>query len=68
MDGRGALTQDAAYQKLKEYHDKNGDSINIAKLFAEDSDRFEKFRYVIALYHLDRGRLRFACVYEKIPI
>ena len=44
MDGRGALTQDAAYQKLKEYHDKNGDSINIAKLFAEDSGRFEKFR------------------------
>jgi len=47
MDGRGALTQDAAYQKLKEYHDKNGDSINIAKLFAEDSDRFEKFSQVI---------------------
>ena len=49
MDGRGALTQDPAFQKLKEFHEKNGDSINIANLFSADPERFEKFRYVITL-------------------
>ena len=44
MDGRGKLTEDPAYLKLKEYFDKNGDKINIAKLFAGDADRFKKFR------------------------
>ena len=49
MDGRGALAQDPAFQKLKEFHEKNGDSINIANLFSADPERFEKFRYVITL-------------------
>ena len=49
MDGRGALTQDPAFQKLKEFYEKNGDSINIANLFSADPERFEKFRYVITL-------------------
>ena len=49
MDGRGGLTQDPAFQKLKEFHEKNGDSINIANLFSADPERFEKFRYVITL-------------------
>ena len=44
MDGRGGLTQDPAFQKLKEFHEKNGDSINIANLFSADPERFEKFR------------------------
>ena len=49
MDGRGALAQDPAFQKLKAFHEKNGDSINIANLFSADPERFEKFRYVITL-------------------
>ena len=44
MDGRGALTQDPAFKKLKEYFDKNGGSINIVKMFQDDPDRFQKFR------------------------
>ena len=44
MDGRGALTDDPAFQKLKEFHAKHGDSINIANLFATDPERFEKFK------------------------
>lgn len=44
MDGRGALTQDPAFIKLKEYFDKNGTAINIANLFAADNDRFKNFR------------------------
>merc|ERR1739838_763075 len=47
MDGRGGLTQDPAFQKLKEFHEKNGDSINIANLFSADPERFEKFSRVI---------------------
>jgi len=47
MDGRGALTQDPAFQKLKEFHEKNGDSINIANLFSADPERFEKFSRVV---------------------
>ena len=44
MDGRGPLTQDPAYLKLKEHFDEKGASINIAKLFADDADRFAKFK------------------------
>ena len=47
MDGRGALSEDPAFLKLKELHAKKGDSINIANLFSSDPERFEKFRYVI---------------------
>merc|ERR1711935_1128128 len=47
MDGRGGLTQDPAFQKLKEFHEKNGDSINIANLFSADPERFEKFSRVV---------------------
>jgi len=47
MDGRGALTQDPAFKKLKEYFDKNGGSINIVKMFQDDPDRFQKFSQVL---------------------
>lgn len=47
MDGRAPLTQDPAYQKLQEYFDKNGASINIANMFGSDPDRFKNFRYEI---------------------
>ena len=45
MDGRSALCQDPAFVKLKEYFDQHGQSLNIANLFKEDSQRFSKFRW-----------------------
>ncbi len=45
MDGRGPLSEDPAYQKLQAYFDQNGASINIAKMFEADSERFKTFRY-----------------------
>merc|ERR1712002_299715 len=47
MDGRGALSEDPAFQKLKALHAKKGNSINIANLFAADPERFEKFHRVV---------------------
>jgi len=47
MDGRGALSEDPAFQKLKALHAKKGNSINIANLFAADPKRFEKFSRVV---------------------
>ena len=44
MDGRGALSEDPAFQKLKALHAEKGNSINIANLFAADPERFEKFQ------------------------
>ena len=44
MDGRGTLAQDEAFMKLQEHRNQQGDNINIANLFASDSDRFSKFR------------------------
>jgi hypothetical protein len=44
MDGRGGLTQDPAFLKLKDYFDTNGKSINIANLFSADPQRFSTFR------------------------
>ena len=45
MDGRGTLAQDEAFMKLQEHRNQQGDNINIANLFASDSDRFSKFRW-----------------------
>merc|ERR1711936_984187 len=47
MDGRGALSEDPAFQKLKALHAKKGNSINIANLFAADPERIEKFHRVV---------------------
>ena len=44
MEGRGSLTSDEAYKALQAYFEANGNDINIAKLFSEDQDRFNKFR------------------------
>lgn len=40
------LTTEAVYKKLQEYYQANGNTINIKELFAQDADRFNKFRYV----------------------
>lgn len=40
------LTTEAVYKKLQEYYNANGAKINIKELFAQDADRFNKFRYV----------------------
>ena len=44
MDGRSGLFQDPAFVKLKDYFDKHGESLNIANMFKDDSQRFSKFR------------------------
>ena len=44
MDGRGSLKEDAAFVKLQEHFDQQGNEINIAKLFGSDAGRFSKFR------------------------
>jgi len=47
MDGRGTLAQDEAFVKLQEHRNQQGDNINIANLFASDSDRFSKFSQIL---------------------
>jgi len=47
MDGRGTLAQDEAFMKLQEHRNQQGDNINIASLFASDSDRFSKFSQIL---------------------
>ena len=44
MDGRGPLTADPAFAKLKEYFDQHGADINIQNLFNSDPERFNKFQ------------------------
>lgn len=39
-----ALTNDAAYKKLRQYHDENAGKLNIVELFNKDADRFNKFQ------------------------
>lgn len=40
------LTTEAVYKKLQEYYQANGEKLNIKELFAQDAERFNKFRYV----------------------
>jgi len=47
MDGRSGLCQDPAFVKLKGYFDQHGESLNIANMFKEDSQRFSKFSQVL---------------------
>jgi len=47
MDGRGTLAQDEAFVKLQDHRNQQGDNINIANLFASDSDRFSKFSQIL---------------------
>ena len=44
MDAKVPLRDDAAFKKLKEYHDKVGKDINILKLFQDDADRARKYK------------------------
>jgi len=48
MDGRGALSSDAAFVKLQEHYNAKGKEISINQLFANDSDRFEKFHLTLS--------------------
>lgn len=45
MEPKINLKQDPAYQKLQEYYNSNAGKINIQQLFAQDPERFNKFRY-----------------------
>lgn len=40
----GSLTQDAAFAKLKKYHQENAASLNLVDLFAKDAGRFDKYK------------------------
>ncbi len=44
MDGRGPLTEDAAFKALGAHYDSAGKSIDIASQFASDKGRFDKLR------------------------
>jgi len=44
MDGRGALKDDPAFQALSAFYEKRGKNIVIAEEFAQNADRFKKFR------------------------
>ena len=40
----GSLTQDAAFAKLRKYHQENAANLNLVDLFAKDSGRFDKYQ------------------------
>ena len=42
--GRGKMTENASFTKLKEYHDKHGAQIKMQDMFKTDSGRFNKYR------------------------
>jgi hypothetical protein len=44
MSGKVLLTEDATYKALAEHYLASGSSLNMKSLFANDSDRFDKFR------------------------
>ena len=44
MDGKGPLSQDAAFQALQKHFDGEGKAVDIAQQFASDPKRFDKFR------------------------
>lgn len=50
MDGKSFLTEDSAYQNLLQYFNDTGKNLNINQLFAQDPDRFNKYRYLNAEY------------------
>ncbi|XP_040584010.1 glucose-6-phosphate isomerase [Lepeophtheirus salmonis] len=47
MDGKGPLREDSAFKALQNYFDSNGNNLNIASLFKEDSERFNKYSHVL---------------------
>ena len=44
MDGKGPLSQDQAFLKLKELFAAGGKDVSLKSLFQEDAERFNKFR------------------------
>lgn len=49
MEGKAYLNDDEAFQNLQKYFQEKGKNLNIHQLFAEDPDRFKKYRYIINL-------------------
>lgn len=47
MSGKVLLTDDVAFKALREHYASAGSSLNMKELFADDSERFDKFRYVV---------------------
>ncbi|KAG7170611.1 glucose-6-phosphate isomerase-like [Homarus americanus] len=48
MDGKTFLTEEAAYKRLQNYYNKNGNKINILQMFKEDPDRFQKYSVILS--------------------
>lgn len=46
MEGKGYLTEEETYKALQQYYDQNGSKINILKMFKDDPNRFQKYRFV----------------------
>ncbi len=57
MEGKGPLKQDAAYKALEAHYSASGKDVDIAKAFAADSKRFDKFRWVVSRLVLVMDRL-----------
>lgn len=47
MEPQKFLTSEPAWEKLQEYFNQSGKNLVIKELFAKDSNRFNKFRYVL---------------------
>lgn len=45
MEPKEKLMEDTAWKQLEEFYFGTGSRINIADLFRQDPQRFEKFRY-----------------------
>nr|ACO13160.1 Glucose-6-phosphate isomerase [Lepeophtheirus salmonis] len=63
MDGKGPLREDSAFKALQNYFDSNGNNLNIASLFKEDSERFNKYRFVIRTFQSYDTSLIFIIIY-----
>lgn len=50
MEPKPFLTSESAWQNIQEYYKKNGEKLVIKDLFAQDTTRFDKYRYNLFLH------------------
>ncbi|KAK7084693.1 hypothetical protein SK128_021443 [Halocaridina rubra] len=48
MEGKGFLSEEAAFKNLQDYYNKHGRNINILQMFKEDPERFSKYSVTVS--------------------
>lgn len=59
---RPLLTAEPAWKALQQYYDQNGSKINMAQMFKEDGNRFQKYRFVFSVINMFAASFCCVCV------